>query len=140
MPSQSAPWSSYLQFSCSWEDRYLTTHPAFNWLRWGPTDVFAWHGLEPHMYICVYMFCIWEKTHNNCLWEFGLFYLTKWSQVQSIFLQMNNFILLYGWIILHWVHIPYFCIYLSADGHLGWLLKLSRLSKVCKNFTIKTEK
>jgi hypothetical protein len=34
------------------------------------------------------------------------YFTTIWSLVLSIFLKWHNFILLYGWIVLHWIYIP----------------------------------
>jgi hypothetical protein len=45
------------------------------------------------LFVCFYEsgFCMWERTYDICLSESGLFCLTQWSPVPSIFLQMICF-------------------------------------------------
>jgi hypothetical protein len=72
-------------------------------------------------------FCLWEKACNICLSKPGLFCLTWWSPVPSIFLQMtwHSFILLYGWIIYYINTHHIFFIHLPVDEHVGLLHSLA---------------
>jgi hypothetical protein len=63
---------------------------------------------------------VWEKTCNTCLSESGLFHLTWWFPIPPFSCKWHDFTLLYGWIILHCVHIYHiFHIHSSADGCIG---------------------
>jgi hypothetical protein len=56
----------------------------------------------PFLISCFFLDPTYERKHGILiyLYELGLLCLLWWSPVTSIFLQMNNFLLAYGWLIL----------------------------------------
>jgi hypothetical protein len=65
------------------------------------------------LYLCIclsfgFVSHIWKKTCNPCFSEPGLHHLTRYPEVYSFTRKQYNFILLYGWTILHCVYVPHF--------------------------------
>lgn len=69
----------------------------------------------------------WERKHGVCLSE------SSFTPLSSIFLQTNDFILLYGWIILRHVYISQFLYLLTHWGHLDWFCILALVSSASLN-------
>jgi hypothetical protein len=70
--------------------------------------------IRPYMYLCIHFSYSLASTYEGkhvtfCSSEPGLLYLTWWSIVLSIYLQITGKFL-YGWIIPHCVCV-YICIY-----------------------------
>jgi hypothetical protein len=71
-------------------------------------------------------FLLWKKEYSICLSESGLFYLTWWSLLLSIFLKNDNFVL-YGRITPHEVYMshflyPFISLMVTYSGSITWLL------------------
>jgi hypothetical protein len=85
--------------------------------------------------ICLYfesIFHMLEKTCGLYLSEPGLFHLTCYSPIASIYLQTHSFILPYDWIKLHYVY-HIFLIHSSVVGHLGCSYSLAIVNSVAIN-------
>lgn len=99
---------------------------------------FIFSSRSPVYFNVVFIFLwfhLWEKAHNACLSDPDLFCLTLISLVLFVFLWMTALlsIVLWGWIILQWPHIPYFLYFLIQEEHLGWSHSLSVVTSAVIN-------
>jgi hypothetical protein len=93
-----------------------------------------------------FVFHIWGETCDLCLSEPGLLHLAWYSQIHPFIGEWQNFILLYGWIILHYVYIIYththvciyhiFLIHSSVVGYVGCFHSLAIMNHVAVNISV----